>query len=369
MISAPSCRWCGARTGQTVLDLGLQPPCDYFPLPDDPPAAVYPLRLWACDRCRLVQLPDRSPVPQEPRAVEPAALTAHARDSVEWVLAQRLLAPGMSVQEFGSPHGGSWEDLLTAAGLHVRPSADAGPVDAVVDVFGLMHEEDQREGMRRRVDRLASEGLLVLVFPPLESVVAQGQWNAVRHGHHAYPSTAVATRQLEECGLTVVSSTLHPLYGGTRLLAGRLGTTTPPDTPADRLAPDVPPAALSSLANGVTATVGALRDHLRQQAAAGRSVLGYGAASRAIPLLVGADVGPDLLPGVADASPAKQGRLVPGVGVPVISPADLLAARPDEVLLFLPDLIDEVRASLPQIEAQGGTWTSVETLLGGEVPA
>jgi hypothetical protein len=362
-MSAPArCRWCGSDIGQVVLDLGRQPAADTFPLPGDPPVDDHPLRLWSCDRCELAQLPDRSPVPDEPRAIEPAALRAHADDSVAWALAEELFVPGHSVREFGSPHGGSWLGPLTAAGLRDRTNGDE-PVDVVVDVMGLMHEEDQREGLQRRLHGLAPSGVVVLVFPPLETVVAHGQWNAVRHGHHAYPSTAVAARQLEECGLTVVATNLHPLYGGTRLLAARGRRGEAPRTAPVALPPEVPRSALLELARGVDAATSALREHLRHQAAAGRTVLGYGAASRAVPLLVAAGVGPDLLRAVADASPAKQGRLIPSVGIPVISPAELVAAAPDEVLLFLPDLLDEVRAALPQIEDAGARWRSVETLL------
>jgi C-methyltransferase-like protein/putative zinc binding protein len=363
VTSMASCRWCGSADGETALDLGLQPACDDFPRPGDAPAAVHRLRLWACDGCGLVQLPDRSPVPQEPRAVEPAALTAHARDSVAWALSQGLLVAGTSAREFGSPHGGSWVELLAAAGLEVRQENGAGPVDAVIDVFGLMHEEDQQAGLGRRVECMAVDGVLVLVFPPLETVVEQGQWNAVRHGHHAYPSTAVAARQLAECGLTVVASVLHPLYGGTRLLAARRSSAVASKAAPVPLPDDVPRAALSALAESVAEGVAALRAHLQQAATEGRRVLGYGAASRAVPLLVAAGVGPDLLPAVADASPAKQGRLIPGVGLPVVGPEELVAARPDEVLLFLPDLLGEVRRALPEVERSGACWRSVETLL------
>ncbi|MGY1787308.1 hypothetical protein [Geodermatophilus sp. SYSU D00698] len=284
-----------------------------------------------------------------------------------WGLAEGLLIPGQSVMEFGSPHGGSWLGPLTAAGLHDRTRGDE-PVDIVVDVMGLMHEEDQRGGLRRRLDVLGPSGVLVLVFPPLETVVKHGQWNAVRHGHHAYPSTAVAARQLQECGLTVVATDLHPLYGGTRLLAARRRRRGALQATSVPLPPDVPRSALVDLAREVDVATAALREHLRRQAAAGRRVLGYGAASRAVPLLVAAGTGPDLLPGVADASPAKQGRLIPRVGIPVISPTELVAARPDEVLLFLPDLLDEVRASLPEVERQGGHWHSVDSLLQNGVP-
>ncbi|MGY1711359.1 class I SAM-dependent methyltransferase [Geodermatophilus sp. SYSU D00758] len=366
MRSATSCRWCGSAAGEVVLDLGLQPSCDDFPRPEDPPAAVHPLRLWVCTGCSLAQLPDRSPAPREPRAVEPAALRAHARDSVDWALSQGLLEPGMSVREFGSPHGGSWVELLADAGLRV-PGNGSGAVDAVVDVFGLMHEEDQRAGLELRLAGLAPDGVLLLVFPPLETVVAHRQWNAVRHGHHAYPSTAVAARQLAEFGLAVAATTLHPLYGGTRLLAARRDPVMRPG-PAPASPPDVPREALATLADAVAAGTSALRAHLEKQAAAGRRVLGYGAASRAVPLLVAAGVGPRLLPGLADASPAKRHRVVPGVRIPVIGPDDLVAARPDEVLLFLPDLLDEVRRALPDVERNGGRWSTIDTLTRKEAP-
>ncbi|MGY1736592.1 hypothetical protein [Geodermatophilus sp. SYSU D00684] len=364
MVKSPCCRWCRSTTGTTVLDLGRQPSSDAFPQPGDPPPALHPLRLWRCDECSLVQLPDHSPAPEEPRAREPAALRDHARDSVDWAGAVGLLAPGATVREFGSPHGGSWLVPLSSAGLEVLSAAD-GPADVVVDVFGLMHEEDQRAGLQRRVDALAPGGVLVLVFPPLETLVAHAQWNAVRHGHHAYPSTAVAADQVSECGLTVVASALHHLYGGTRLLAARPTAAVPADHRPPPLPADVPPTGLATLADGVEATVTALRARLQGHADAGRKVLGYGAASRAVPLLVAAAVGPELLPAVADASREKQGRLIPAVGIPVISPAALVAAGPDEVLLFLPDLLEEVRADLPDVERAGGAWFTVDALFHG----
>ena len=63
-----------------------------------------------------------------------------------------------------------------------------------------------------------------------------------------------------------------------------------------------------------------------------------------------------LLPAVVDASPAKQGLRMPGTDIPVVAPAQLAARRPDTVLLFLTDLLDEVRATYPDVEAAGGRW-------------
>jgi len=96
--------------------------------------------------------------------------------------------------------------------------------------------------------------------------------------------------------------------------------------------------------------------------AAGQTVLGYSAASRAVALLSKAGVDRDLLPAVADASPAKHGLRMPGTGIEVITPAELTARAPDAVLLFVPDLMPEVRKAYPEVEASGASWVDAETL-------
>ena len=40
--------------------------------------------------------------------------------------------------------------------------------------------------------------------------------------------------------------------------------------------------------------------------------------------------------------------------------ADLVAKRPDKVLLFVPDLLNEVRQALPEIELYGGRWVVLD---------
>jgi hypothetical protein len=81
-----------------------------------------------------------------------------------------------------------------------------------------------------------------------------------------------------------------------------------------------------------------------------------------VALLRTAGVDSDLLPAVADASPAKQGRRMPGSLIPVISPAELVARHPGEVAVFVSDLMAEVRAAYPEIEAAGGRWVDADAL-------
>jgi hypothetical protein len=53
---------------------------------------------------------------------------------------------------------------------------------------------------------------------------------------------------------------------------------------------------------------------------------------------------------------------MPGTSIPVISPGELARRRPDAVLVFVSDLIPEVRAGYPEIEAHGGHWVAADAL-------
>jgi hypothetical protein len=85
-----------------------------------------------------------------------------------------------------------------------------------------------------------------------------------------------------------------------------------------------------------------------------------------VALLARAGIDRSLLRAVADASPAKHGRRMPATDVPVVPPAELTAARPDAVVVFLPELLSEIRATLPEVESGGGRWVDIEAL--GRLP-
>ena len=90
----------------------------------------------------------------------------------------------------------------------------------------------------------------------------------------------------------------------------------------------------------------------------GLRVAGYGAAAKGNTLLNFAGVRPDLLPYVADASPHKQGRFLPGSRIPVCSPQRLLDERPDVVLILPWNLRAEVRAQLQAVRGWGGRFAT-----------
>ena len=249
--------------------------------------------------------------------------------------------------------------------------------DIILDCFGMMHAADQSAALAERAARLAPGGVLLLQYHSLNAIIRQGQWNALRHGHYAYYSTTALSAMLAAVGFSPRAAWRFDLYGGTVLLAATRDCDDAVSDHAVAGAPDamVPallaaeartgvrdPDVLRGLQRDVRTRAAALHDWLAESAAAGKAVLGYGAASRAVALLRKAGVDRDMLPAVADASPAKRGLRMPGTAIPVISPAELVARRPDEVALFVPDLMAEVRAAYPEIEAGGGRWVDADAL-------
>jgi hypothetical protein len=367
------CRACRGQVGDLVLDLGEQPACDYFPEYDEPgPDPVYPLQMWLCSSCGLAQLLTDPTVPEEPKGAEPAALVAQAQDAVRLVAAACLLPASGRVAEYGSPHGGSWLGLLADRGLLAVGGTEQA--DVILDCFGMMHAADQAAALSERAARLAPGGVLLLQYHSLDTIVRLGQWNALRHGHYAYYSATALVAMLAAVGLSLRTSWTFDLYGGTVLLAacrdaddGPTGPTGPDATIGALLAAEqrtgiTNPAVLRGLQSDVTTRANALHDWLTAMRDTGKTVLGYSAASRAVALLRTAGVDRALLPAVADASPAKRGLRMPGTAIPVISPAELTAEPPDAVVVFVPDLMAEVRKSYPEIEASRGEWVDAASL-------
>jgi len=91
-------------------------------------------------------------------------------------------------------------------------------------------------------------------------------------------------------------------------------------------------------------------EFLMQAKRQGRRVLGYGAAAKGNTLLNYAGIRADLLPAVADRAASKQGKLLPGSHIPVISPEELTAGAVDALLVLPWNLIDELRLQLPNID-------------------
>jgi hypothetical protein len=310
--------------------------------------------MWWCADCGLAQLISDGTGPDEPRAIEPRAAVRQAQDAVDELLRAGLLAATDFV-EFASPHGGSWGEALRARGF--RPAREAR-ASLVIDVYGLMHDPDQAAGLQSRADVLADDGTLLLQFPSYAATMRHREWNALRHGHFAYHSVPAARRLLADVGLSVFAARTYSLYSGSvLLLASRSGAGPTVEAEAvdelerSELAAGVlDPNAMRPLGAALENDVIRLRSWVDGQR---NGAWLYGAGSRAVAVLAVAGLAPGAVAGIVDGAPAKQGRRMPGTDIPVRTTDALLAADPQQILLMLPDLLEELRDDWPELS---GRW-------------
>ena len=88
----------------------------------------------------------------------------------------------------------------------------------------------------------------------------------------------------------------------------------------------------------------------------GKRLAAYGAPAKGTVLLNACGVDTNLLDFTVDRSPHKQGRLVPGVRLPIRPPEDLLREMPDVTLLLPWNLADEIVAQQAEYLAKGGAF-------------
>lgn len=362
-VPVSECRGCGASSLVTVVDLGMQPACDHFPLVDaatpDPaadsaPDPTWPLALVLCTECGLSQLSHDSPAPEEPLAMESATLKRHAVE-VSGRLVQHLgLPPGTRVREYASHHGGSWREALAAAGMRCLPEPATRPAgvaaDVVIDNMSIIHAEDLCVELAERVAGMAPGGRLVIEFHHALPQVRQGQFDSIRHGHPLYFSLGSWQAAVQRFGLEVETAWAEDVFGGCLVVVASAGAT-PDDAALAVLAAEAEagiatPEGYAPLAARAEEASAALRSLLEAEASTGRTVAGYGAGSKGVTFLNVARLDSDLLPVIADLSPGKHGRRIPGTSIPIVSPDELVARAPDTVVVLTWDIAREVVTDL-----------------------
>jgi hypothetical protein len=212
---------------------------------------------------------------------------------------------------------------------------------------------------------LKPDGAGTFEFPHLLKLIAEKQFDTIYHEHFSYLSLGVVRAIVERCSLRVFDVEELPTHGGSlRVYFCHTGARHEPTPAVARVLADERAARLTELA-GYT---GFARDIVDIKCRAleflvrahdeGKTVCGYGAAAKGNTFLNYCGIGPEFIRMVADRSPHKQGTLLPGSRIPVVSPEAMLAAKPDYVFILPWNIKDEVVAQLGAIRSWGGRFVT-----------
>jgi hypothetical protein len=240
--------------------------------------------------------------------------------------------------------------------------AEGKGADLLVGNNVLAHVPDLNDFVAGLARLLKPGGTLSLEFPHLLRLIEQVQFDTIYHEHFSYFSLGASERVLAAHGLEIADVEELPTHGGSlRLSARHCGRATPSARVAELRAREAH-AGLADLAGyrGFAERVAAAkRDLLRfliEARAAGKHVVGYGAAAKGNTLLNSCGIRGDLIDYVVDVSPHKQGRYLPGSRIPIAPPARLAETRPDYVLILPWNLSEEIRRDAAGIAEWGGRF-------------
>lgn len=355
---AGACRSCAAQRLDKILDLGSQPDPDWLLDPDDPdPAPEAPVELAICPACGLVQL--LGPRPDGPRPAHGHVRSTPIGDP--WVgLIERLVCAGSPVVCDVDGSSGFPSALLAATGRVMAglPREGTDAADLILVGHALAHVDDLDALVARIAAALAPRGLVAVDFHHVLGL-AQGQFDVIGHAHRSYLSLHSAERAFDRHGLRVIAAQRISDYGGTvRVLAAHRSNNGPLDDAgpeadlireAERRARIEQPAGYEGLEQQIRATCSDLINFLDVARCAGRTVVGYGAASRGTTLINFAGVGVDRLPFVVDRAEAKQGRLLPRARIPILAPSEIERATVDDIMIFPWPLAGQITKQLSRI--------------------
>jgi SAM-dependent methyltransferase len=395
-----TCRFCGTPLSHVFVDLGMSPLSNAYLAESQllDPEPFYPLKVFVCDHCHLVQLPEFEP-PE--KIFSDYAYFSSVSDSwlrhceryAETMRNRLSLGPASLVMEVAS-NDGYLLQYFHRAGipvLGVEPAANvaetavAAGIPTVVRFFGAQTADDLAaqgqqadllignnvlahvpdindfvEGLRRA---LKPEGVLTLEFPHLARLMQERQFDTIYHEHFSYLSFTVVTRILAEHGLTVFDVEELPTHGGSlRVFAARTEAGREVQSAVPDLLQREGDQGFTDLQHylGFDADVAAVKrdllSFLIEARRSGLSVVGYGAAAKGNTLLNYCGIRTDLLDYVADRSPHKQGKFLPGTHVPIVAPDRIRETRPAYVLILPWNLRAEIMEQLAYIREWGGRF-------------
>lgn len=365
------------------------------------PETYYPLVVEVCDNCFLVQLDEHK------RATEifDADYTYFSSYSRSWLEHSEQFAD-MATKRFGLGKDSLVLEVASNDGyllqfflarrvpvVGVEPTANTAAVAkakgirTIVDFFGgalaerelpaaadlivgnnvFAHVPDINDFTAGLKAALKPGGVISLEFPHLLRLIEQNQFDTIYHEHFSYLSLAVTERIFAAQGLKVWDVERLSTHGGSlRVLGAHADDDSKFRTAAvDEVIAEEGAAGLQDRAvyEAFQPRIERVRDDflrfLAEQHSAGRSVAGYGAAAKGNTLLNYCGVkGGELIRFVADASPHKQGRFLPGSHIPVLAPSAIDEQRPDFVIIFPWNLKDEITAQLDRARSWGARFVT-----------
>jgi len=367
------------------------------------PEKWYPLRVFVCTNCWLVQTEDFNDA-DELFAADYAYFSSfstswlrHAENYTACMTRRFALDKTAYVVEIASNDGYLLQYFASRdiPCLGIEPTAGTAAaarkkgIEVREDFFGT-RLAGELASQRRQADLMIANNVLAHVpdindfvsgfplvlkpagvatfeFPHLLCLVADNQFDTIYHEHFSYLSLTAVIRVFELNGLSVFDVEELPTHGGSlRVYAQRN------DTGIHTVSPHVREMLEREDAAGIrthtyyeefqTMAEKVKDDFIRflmEAKQGGKLVIAYGAAAKGNTLINYAGIRRDMISCVIDRNPAKQGNYLPGSRIPIVDEESHLVGRPDYVVILPWNIKEEVITQLSYMRDWGSKFVTV----------
>lgn len=393
-----NCRFCETPLRHTFADLGMSPLANSYLKPEDlqQMEPFYPLHVYVCENCYLVQLLEF----QSPEKIfrDYAYFSSysetwlnHARAYVQLMIDRFGFTTKSHVIEIASNDGYLLryfkEKGIPVLGVepahNVAQVATAAGIPTMVKFFSvetakeLVNEGKQAdllvgnnvlahvpalndfvEGMK---NALKPRGVITMEFPHLMWLMEANQFDTIYHEHFSYFSLITVEKVFNSHGLTLFDVEELPTHGGSlRIYACHTEDTSKQiDKKMSELRDREKSAGFNNLGNylsfadRVKETKRNILDFLIRVKREKKTIVGYGAPAKGNTLLNYCGVSTDFIDYTVDRNPHKQGHYLPGSHIPIYSPDKIKETKPDYLLILPWNLKEEIMEQMSHIRDWG----------------
>jgi len=247
--------------------------------------------------------------------------------------------------------------------LAVRLREQYGPAAVITSHNACAHIDHLDDVVRGVHHWLADDGLFILEVGYLLDVYKNIWFDTIYHEHLDYHTVAPFRSLFARTGMELIEvQRVSPQGGSIRVIAQRIGGPRGNDGSVDALIGLERQSKLDRAETFVEFgrridNVGAqLRSLIGTLKANGKSIAGYGAATKATTLLAHFQMGHNELDFIVDDNPLKQGLFSPATHIPVLSPEELYRRRPNFVLILAWNFAEPIVAMHRRYLTEGGNF-------------
>jgi len=396
------CRSCGDKLGRPFLSLGNFPLANSYLTEEElhRPEPCYPLEVYVCQRCFLVQLDDFISA-KDIFSSEYAYFSSysdtwleHCKDYARMIISRFGLNKDSFVVEIAS-NDGYLLQYFRERDIPVRgiePAANTAKVaqdkgipsdvaffdssyaekmrkaqklaDLIIGNNVLAHNPDLNDFVSGLKVALKPRGIITMEFPHLLKLIKQGQFDTIYHEHFSYFSFWSVKRLFERCGLRIFDAEEIPTHGGSlriyvrhqdddsQKISKRIEVLMEKERKAGLLDLEI----YHSFGKRAASSRHFLRRFLIEEKDKGKKIVGYGAPAKGNTLLNFCGINRDLLEYTVDLNPYKQNRYLPGSHIPIKHPDRIKEDKPDYLLVLPWNIKDEIVGQMGCIRQWGGRF-------------